>query len=124
MRINWNTVASANKYKVFRNTSNTTNGAYEFPDTITANMFDDFSAEQGITYYYWVQACNNSSCSDYSVSDSGYVKSIQTVWNIYLPLLNKNYADVNPIKNGDFETGSDGSWTEYSSQWMEFDKQH
>jgi bacillopeptidase F (M6 metalloprotease family) len=42
-----------------------------------------------------------------------------TSWNIYLPLLNKNYAVVDPIKNGDFELGRDGSWTEYSSNGFE-----
>jgi fibronectin type 3 domain-containing protein len=115
VRISWNAVAGANKYKVFRNTSNTTNGAFEFPDIITVNSFDDLSAAQGSTYYFWVQACSNSGCSEYSTSDSGYLKSLQTSWNIYLPLLNKNYADIDPIKNGDFELGRDGSWTEYSS---------
>jgi fibronectin type 3 domain-containing protein len=113
--LTWNTVTGANKYKVFRNTSNSTSGAYEFPDVITENLFDDLLAEQGIIYYYWVQACNNSSCSDYSNFDSGYVKSIQTLWNIFLPLVNNNYPNVDPILNGDFEGGQDGLWTEYSS---------
>lgn len=113
--ITWTAVAGANKYKVFRNTINTTNGAYEFSYNITAYSFDDFTATPGSTYYYWVQACNNSGCSDYSASDSGYLKSLQTSWNIFLPILNKNYADIDPIKNGDFELGRDGSWTEYSS---------
>jgi len=113
--ITWTAVVGANKYKVFRNTSNNTNGAYEFSDNITTFSFDDFTATPGSTYYYWVQACNNAGCSDYSASDSGYVKSLQTSWNIFLPLLNKNYADIDPIKNGDFELGRDGSWTENSS---------
>lgn len=115
VRITWITTAGADKYKVFRNTNNTTNGAYEFPDNILTNSFDDFTAIQGSTYFYWVQACNNAGCSDYSASDSGYVQSMPTSWNVYLPILNKNYADVDPIKNGDFELGRDGSWTEYSS---------
>jgi subtilisin family serine protease len=116
VRITWNTVADATQYKVFRNTSNTTNGAYEFPDVITELSFDDLTATPGTVYYYWVQACNISGCSDYSANDSGYVQSLPTSWKIYLPLLNKNYADVDPIKNGNFELGRDGSWTESSSK--------
>ena len=115
VRITWNRIGGAESYKVFRNFSDTTIGVYEFSDIITGNSFDDFTAALGNTYYYWIQACNNSGCSEYSASDSGYVQSMPTSWNIYLPLLNKNYAVVDPIKNGDFELGRDGSWTEYSS---------
>lgn len=116
VRITWNTVADASQYKVFRNTSNSTNGADEFPDVITTFSFDDLTATSGTVYYYWVQACNNSGCSDYSANDSGYVQSLPTSWDIYLPLINKNYeSDPDPILNGDFEKGSDGSWLVYSS---------
>jgi len=119
VRITWNRIGGAESYKVFRNFSDTTIGVYEFSDIITGNSFDDFTAALGNTYYYWIQACNNSGCSEYSASDSGYVQSMPTSWNIYLPLLNKNYAVVDPIKNGDFELGRDGSWTEYSSNGFE-----
>jgi hypothetical protein len=78
--------------------------------------FDDLTAERGTEYYYWLKACKTQAqeCSDYSIYDIGYLKED---FNIFLPLVNNNYRD--PILNGNFELGRDGSWTEYSSNDFE-----
>ncbi len=113
VRISWNGVGDATFYKVARNTTNSTVGATVLSSNALASPFDDLTASHNTEYYYWVQACKNSGCSDYSVVDTGYLSDD---YYIFLPLLNKNFAtSVDPIKNGGFENGQDGSWTEYSS---------
>ena len=112
--ISWNGVGGADYYQVFRNEITDSNTSTKIADTIIIWSFEDSSAEVGKEYYYWVKACKTQGqvCSTFSAYDSG---SLKEDYGIYLPLINKNYADVDPIKNGDFELGRDGSWTESSS---------
>jgi hypothetical protein len=113
VRISWNGVGGASFYKVVRNTTNSTTGATVLSSDTLASPFDDLTALHNTEYYYWVQACKNSGCSEFSVVDIGYLKDN---YEIFLPILMKNYeSDPDPILNGDFENGSDGSWSEYSS---------
>ena len=112
--ITWNGVGGADYYQVYRNIVNSTIDATLLADSISLRTFDDLTAEPETEYYYWLKACKTQvqECSDYSTFDIGYLKED---FNIFLPLVNNNYADVDPILNGDFEDGQDGSWTEYSS---------
>jgi hypothetical protein len=112
--ITWNGVGGADYYQVYRNSVNSTVDANLLANSISLWTFDDLTAVRGTDYYYWLKACKTQEqmCSDFSIYDIGYLKED---FNIFLPLVNNNYADVDPIKNGDFELGRDGSWTEYSS---------
>lgn len=113
VKITWYEVGGANYYQVFRSEINDSNSAKIIIDSLATWSYDDLTAERRKEYYYWVKACKTpASCSAFSISDLGTLKDD---FHIYLPILNKNYAVVDPIKNGDFELGRDGSWTEYSS---------
>ena len=116
IQISWNGVGGADYYQVYRNIVNSTIDATPFADSISVRSFDDLTAERGTEYYYWLKACKTQAqeCSDYSIYDIGYLKED---FNIFLPLVNNNYRD--PILNGNFELGRDGSWTEYSSNDFE-----
>ena len=59
-------------FQVYRNTTNTTSGATQLTGSHPASPYDDQSAMPGVTYYYWVRACNSFGCSGLSASDSGY----------------------------------------------------
>jgi len=114
VRIAWYEVGGADYYQVFRNEINDPNSAITILDSLPEWSYydNDLALDRDKEYYYWVKACKTpAACSGYSVYDTG---SLKDDFQIFLPLLNKNYADVDPIKNGNFEKGSDGSWTEYS----------
>lgn len=70
VEVGWATVTWATSYQVFRSDSET--GAKTQIGTPTVNAFIDTTAIQGITYWYWVKACNASGCSAYSLGESGY----------------------------------------------------
>ena len=70
--VEWNTSQYATSYQVFRNTINNPSGAVQLVDNHPANAYEDLFAVPGLTYYYWVIACNNEGCSVYSTSDSGF----------------------------------------------------
>ena len=72
VRISWSSSPGADDYKVFRNTTNSSSGATELVSGHSASPYDDLSASPGMTYYYWVKACNERGCSGFSMSDSGY----------------------------------------------------
>jgi hypothetical protein len=115
VRISWSPSAGADDYKVFRNTTNSSAGAAELVSGHSATSYDDFSAAPGLTYYYWVKACNYAGCSDYSAYDSGWRTSVAVESQIFLPLiLNGAGTPGSVLINGDFEQGHVG-WTEYST---------
>lgn len=70
VRVSWNSVAGADQYFVYRNTSNSTSGA-SLIATDSASPYDDTTAVAGTTYYYFVRADSNCSTSAYSTSNSG-----------------------------------------------------
>lgn len=116
VQISWYEVGGATKYKIFRHTSDSFMNAELLAEQTTI-LYDDFTASNNTNYYYWLQACNGDECSDYSISDIGYITNIH---NIYLPLISKNgTTTTDPIKNGNFEGGQDGSWLEFSSNGYE-----
>lgn len=74
VRISWETKTGM-YYQVFRNTIDNNSTATPISGWISAGInFDDLSAQQGVVYYYWVKASENSAgnyASIFSVSDSG-----------------------------------------------------
>ena len=70
VHINWNAVSDADYYEVYRAASST--GSKTKLGSPTGAAWDDTTAAVGTTYYYWVKACNENGCSDYSDYDSGY----------------------------------------------------
>ena len=72
VRISWNSSPGAGSYKLYRALSAGGSKSYLGPDT--ASPFDDTTAVTGLTYYYWVTACNGdaSRCSAYSGYNTGY----------------------------------------------------
>ena len=69
--ISWEPVEFAEGYYVYRNTSNTTDGATQIAYVTGETSYEDTSAVQGETYFYFVVASNSTGDSDYSTSDSG-----------------------------------------------------
>ena len=111
VRLTWNTSTGANRYEIYRNTSNSHTGETLLTGSQTSTSYDDYGVTQDVPYYYWVKACNSAGCSDYSSVESGYSTSEVTVNMVFLPII------MTPPKlliNGDFEQGHVG-WTEYSS---------
>ena len=60
----------AEYFKIYRATSETGTKT-ELASYVTSPTFDDTTAVSGTTYYYFVQACNELGCSDYSSYDTG-----------------------------------------------------
>jgi fibronectin type 3 domain-containing protein len=71
VEVSWTASSGATSYEVYRNTSDSSDGA-SLLRTPTASPYDDRTARPGVTYYYFVKACNETVCSDFSGSDSGY----------------------------------------------------
>ena len=73
--ISWDSVAGADKYYIYRYTSNSSGSAMSLGST-TSTSYNDTSATPGVTYYYWVKAYQNSGSiySGYSSCDTGYRK--------------------------------------------------
>jgi fibronectin type 3 domain-containing protein len=72
VQINWDAVSEATSYGVYRATSET--GAKTLIGSPTGTSFDDTTAVPGLLYYYWVEACVKSYCSDFSAHDTGWSK--------------------------------------------------
>jgi hypothetical protein len=70
VQIFWTAVSGATYYEVYRAVSE--GGAKTLLGDTALQAWPDKSATPGVTYYYWVKACNVSGCSDFSVSDIGW----------------------------------------------------
>ena len=86
VRVTWNASSGATYYRVYRNTSNNSSSASTLTSNHSASPYDDTSATPGITYHYWVKACNTADCSGFSSSASGW-RSTTSGHNLYLPLI-------------------------------------
>jgi hypothetical protein len=85
VHISWGLVAGATGYALYRGAAPA--GERRFIGSVTnGSAYDDFSAEEHLTYYYVVTASNSYGSSDYSLADSGYVRPL---YRIYLPLVTK-----------------------------------
>ena len=58
--------------EIWRNDSNNSSGA-GYVDTSYGSPYSDSSAEPGKYYYYWVKACGDDFCSEFSYSDEGFM---------------------------------------------------
>ena len=71
VQITWTNVVGATSYKVFRNTTNSSDTAAQI-GTATVSPYNDTTAVVGTTYYYWVKATNASGDSGFSYSNIGW----------------------------------------------------
>jgi fibronectin type 3 domain-containing protein len=83
VQINWIATEGAEYYKVYRNSTDSIDGALILTDYHLSITFDDFSAELNLNYYYGVKACNSEGCSNVSDFDIGWREAN----NVYLPLI-------------------------------------
>ncbi|HID69273.1 MAG TPA: hypothetical protein EYP35_02160 [Desulfobacterales bacterium] len=67
--LDWNCVATADSYKLFRSTSTATTGNDIYSGS--ALRYTDTDATTGITYYYRIKACNDDGCSSLSDYSGG-----------------------------------------------------
>jgi len=77
INISWNPVENATKYKVYRNTEDSTNGAIDISGELQLTIFDDTTMIPGKEYFYWVKSGNSNGWSLFSKNDSGYTKLTQ-----------------------------------------------
>jgi predicted nucleotidyltransferase len=88
VHISWNSVAGATYYEVYRSTSS--EGTKTLLGSPSSSPYDDTSALVGTTYYYWVKACNDNGCSDFSSYDTGYRAGTEPLKTVFLPLILDN----------------------------------
>ncbi len=69
--ITWDGVVDAADYTIWRSTVNDTGSAGFLAEEIVGTTYDDTTAPQGQTLFYWVTACNGAGCSSFSTEDSG-----------------------------------------------------
>ena len=72
VHVTWRASAGATSYEVWRATSNSSSAAARVAGSVTTPYYDDISAVEGTTYWYWVKASNSSGTSGFSASDSGH----------------------------------------------------
>jgi fibronectin type 3 domain-containing protein len=117
VRVSWDLSANGTYYQVYRNTSDTTAEAETLTASEPDSHFDDTSAVEGMSYFYWVKACNSGGCSAYSSSDDGFRA---VIYKNYLALIVNDFIpSPDSFQNGDFDTSSVG-WTEYSTKSRDF----
>ena len=75
--ITWLASTGATSYEIWRGTS-TSSSTAEKIGTSSSTSYSDVSAKPGTMYYYWVTAVSSVGTSTFSVSDSGYVKTVVT----------------------------------------------
>ena len=80
VEVTWDSSSGANDYEVYRATSAT--GTKSMLGNPSSTSFDDTSAAVGTTYYYWLKACNEWGCSDFSTYDTGY-----SSFRVFLPMV-------------------------------------
>ncbi|MDY6845980.1 MAG: hypothetical protein SVP52_02460, partial [Chloroflexota bacterium] len=87
VRISWAKTVGAAHYEVYRTVTDSPpdNGATPLTDEILVTTYDDYTTEPNQLYFYWVKACNDAGCSEYSEPDMGW----REVYYIYLPLIYK-----------------------------------
>jgi len=70
VRVTWTASSGATTYKVYR--ADTETGEKVYLGASTGTYYDDRTATPGVTYYYWVVACNGTKHNGYSTSDTGW----------------------------------------------------
>ncbi|OGN74482.1 MAG: hypothetical protein A2X25_06245 [Chloroflexi bacterium GWB2_49_20] len=70
VRVSWIASSGATTYNVYRAVNTTDRKSLLGSPTGTA--FGDTTATPGLTYYYWVKACNGVNCTVYSTANTGW----------------------------------------------------
>jgi subtilisin family serine protease/fibronectin type 3 domain-containing protein len=68
--VSWTASAGATGYQIWRSTTNSSATATQIA-TDSASPYDDTTAAQGTTYYYWVKATDACGASGFSNGDAG-----------------------------------------------------
>jgi len=69
--ISWDVLAHADRYYLYRNDTNTVNGA-SYIGYVTTNACSDIGGIENRTYLYWVRPYNAGGYGDYGVPDTGF----------------------------------------------------
>ena len=72
IHLSWTGSENTQYYRIFRNTSDDHEGQVVLEYSHPSCTFDDLNAKPGVTYHYWVKACNATDCSEYSAPASGW----------------------------------------------------
>jgi len=63
--VTWGPIATATRYEIWRHTSNVSSASTLIASNATS-PYDDTTGTIGRPYVYWVKACNDDGCSDFS----------------------------------------------------------
>lgn len=77
--VTWNSVPLAASYYVYRNTTNTSNGAINIGGTTGALTYSDTTGVAGAVYYYFVRALNDQGFSGFSGGNSGFRQPVAPI---------------------------------------------
>ena len=72
VEITWSPSIGATYYEIWRNTSNVPGGS-KLGDEPTSSPYSDTTGVPGQLYHYFVKGCVPTSCSDFSISNDGYM---------------------------------------------------
>jgi hypothetical protein len=73
VRVTWSASSGATEYKIYRNTTDNNMTSSQI-GTSTSSPYDDTSADNDTSYYYWVKAHATLGDSDFSNADTGWQK--------------------------------------------------
>ena len=93
VHLSWSTAYSASSYQVYRNTIDNHTGQDVLVEDHPSSSYTDMDAVPGVTYYYWIKACNLAGCSDYSNSDLGWRAEITPLPPSLLSASDGTYSD-------------------------------
>ena len=71
VRVTWNPVSGATRYKVYRHTSNSPSQAQQLTYYVNGNSLDDTTANPGLNYFYFVSATDEQVDSPLSLGNAG-----------------------------------------------------
>ena len=89
--LSWSANSLATNYKIFRSHINDFNAASTLTEAATTNSFIDNSSTSGSLYFYFVQACNQYSCSDPSSSRAIFTPPVGLSAEISYPNVTLNW---------------------------------
>ncbi len=75
VRVSWAYAAGAASYEVWRNTTRDVSVAVKIGQAVL-EWYDDSTALNQTTYYYWIKALNLAGASAFSVLDTGYLAEV------------------------------------------------
>lgn len=77
VRVHWCPVIAADGYEVWRNTSNSTDGATRLAQVSASDSdYDDMTAPKGVTNYYFATASNSYGCSGFTAGNAGHALGV------------------------------------------------